>query len=199
MPDYSKSVVYCIYLNNKPIYIGSTTNLQVRKRTHKKNYLNDRQKHYYYPVYVYIRENGGWENVGIKKIDDYPCNSKNELTIKEGEYIREYIQGGNNIQNKVIPGRTHKEYHQMYYNKNKDKILKKNKRYNEENKEWYDNYKKEYYEKNKERINNRNNNNYQKNRKRILARQAKIAKQRIKCKICDVEMNRGSLLSLIHI
>ena len=64
-------------------------------------------------------------------MENYNCNSKQELSTKEGEYIRSF----NPFLNSTIAGRTPK----MYYKENKEQI-------------------KQYYEDNKEQIAERKNN-----------------------------------------
>ena len=77
-------------------------------------------------------------------IENYFCNSKQELEKREGELIREM-----GTLNSILVGRTpqeyrdihkneKKEYDNIFYEKNKNKILE---------------YKKHYYEKNKDEIN----------------------------------------------
>ena len=93
-------------------------------------------------------------NVEMILIENYPCNSKDELVKRERDYIK-----GKACINKVIPGRTDKEYYEdnkelimlqnkEYYEKNKDK----RKAYKKANKEKIALKKKEYYEANKEKI-----------------------------------------------
>jgi hypothetical protein len=58
----------------------------------------------------------------IELIENYPCNSREELCKREGELIREFK---NNIVNKCIAGRTEKEYKID----NKDKIKEQHNEY----------------------------------------------------------------------
>ncbi len=158
MPDYSKGKIYTIrnINDNNKIYVGSTIQpLSVRLGTHKKDSKKEERKN----IKLYIEVNGDWSNWYIELYENYPCSCKNELCKREGEIIR--LIG--NL-NKVINGRTYKEYYEdnknellekqkKYYEDNKDVIKEKNK---EKNKEYYNNnkakakeYYKEYYEKNK--------------------------------------------------
>ena len=68
------------------------------------------------------------DNYQITMIELYPCNSREELCRKEGEYIR-----NNDCINKVMAGRNKKEYYidkktlfKESYERRKDIILKKN-------------------------------------------------------------------------
>jgi predicted GIY-YIG superfamily endonuclease len=87
---YQKFVIYKIYQKSEPsmVYIGSSTNFKRRKSQHKKNISNRRSKAYHYPLYQYIRNQGGWENFDMVIYLDYPCNSKNEGLTKETEIIK---------------------------------------------------------------------------------------------------------------
>jgi hypothetical protein len=92
-----------------------------------------------------------FEDAIILLVEYYPCNNKEELLKKEGEYIL-----NNSCVNKRQAGRTDKVWatdnkekiklqKQEYYKKNKEHINNRNKKYNET-------YNKTYYEKNKEKI-----------------------------------------------
>ena len=70
-------------------------------------------------------------------IEDYPCNSRKELCLREGEY-----QLGNECINKYVAGRTDKEYR----DNNKDKLKENGKIYKEKNKDKLSEKKKIYYE-----------------------------------------------------
>jgi len=76
----------------------------------------------------------------ILLVENYSCNSKEELIRKESEYIL-----NNNCVNKVVPGRTRKEWSEA----NKDLIKQNSKEYYEANKEVI----KEYREANRDVIN----------------------------------------------
>ena len=67
-----KCYIYKIQDNNNPeqFYIGSTINLSRRKSHHKKNVKNKVGKLYWCKLYIYIRNNGGWDNFTFNKIDE---------------------------------------------------------------------------------------------------------------------------------
>jgi len=129
MPDYKNSKIYKLWSpEGDEIYIGSTTqNLARRKVGHKTDNCKSRLL---FEKYTDVR---------IELLEEYPCDNKEQLAKKEGEYIR------NNIcVNKSIPDRTNKEWYED--NKEKRKEIMDN---------WYKNNKehyKEYYENNKEKI-----------------------------------------------
>ena len=143
--DYSKSIIYKLCSNNpeiKEVYIGSTTNFTQRKNRHKVSCNSENCVKFNYPVYKYIRDNGGWDTWSMIMIKEYPCENKLKLLKKERKYIEKY--GGS--LNRQIPSRTKKEYaednkdhlrqyHSDYYEDNKDHILHNRQLYCEKNKE----------------------------------------------------------------
>ena len=93
MSNYQNSVIYKIECNDtkiKECYIGSTGDFMKRRYKHKYSCNTSHRKEYNLKVYLFIRENGGWKNWTMKIIINYPCNSKNELIIKEQEILKTY-------------------------------------------------------------------------------------------------------------
>jgi hypothetical protein len=84
-----KYTIYKIYNKDKPevFYIGSTTRFSGRKSHHKKNVNNKVGKRYWTRLYVYIRDNGGWDNFTIEPIETGVCENKEFMRQKEQEYI----------------------------------------------------------------------------------------------------------------
>ena len=157
MPDYKNGKIYCIRSYQTPdIYIGSTVQrLCKRIGSHREKYtkwLND--KHRYTSSFELMK----YDDCYIELIKDYPCENKEQLHKKEGEYIREMT-----CVNRCIPGRTKKQYQQdnsekireykkQYQQQNKKKLAEKQKKYQENNKQKITERGKKYYEKNKEKI-----------------------------------------------
>ena len=112
------AVIYkitCNDLNVRECYFGSTINIKHRKSTHKFHCHNEKSKKYNYPLYQFIRNNGGWDNWEINIID---CITSDDKKIYE-KCERKYIEENRDIVlNKEIPGRTINEY----YEDNKEKI-----------------------------------------------------------------------------
>jgi hypothetical protein len=119
------------------VYIGSTSQQLCKRMTdHRKSY-----KHYlktnnnYYYAFDILK----YDDAYIELIEEIEYENKQELTAKEGHYIRNMM-----CINKRIEGQTRKEYYDKY---------------NLEHREEHYNYKKEhnsnkkYYEKNKDQIN----------------------------------------------
>ena len=109
--------------------VGSTTNFQRRKTEHKNRSNNNKNN---LKVYVYIRENGGWDNWDMVEVERYEATDKGNLHSRE----RYWIETLKSNLNGVIPTRTLKEYY-------------------EANKEASNKQCKEHYEANKEAINER--------------------------------------------
>lgn len=94
MKNFKKAVIYKIYCKDKNIkkfYIGSTTDF--KKRMYKHKYCCNTIYYYKYdmPLYVFIRENGGWENFIYEVIFEYEdCENNELLRMKENEFIQIY-------------------------------------------------------------------------------------------------------------
>ena len=90
--DYSKSLIYKLCCKDpliEDIYIGSTTNMKVRKGQHKTHCNNKNDKRYNQNKYQFIRENGGFDNWDMIMIEEYSCNSKRELEKRERYWVDE--------------------------------------------------------------------------------------------------------------
>ena len=142
MPNYQNGKIYSLRSHQTDdVYIGSTTlSLAVRKAGHRnkyKQYLNG--KYCFVTSFNIIK----FDDCYIELIENYPCDSKNELERREGELIREM-----DCVNKFVAGRTKKEYLEA----NKKAIAEQKKEYRERNKKAIAEQKKEYQERNKERL-----------------------------------------------
>jgi hypothetical protein len=114
--DYNNSKIYKIVCNvTGLVYIGSTCQsaLATRLSEHRRKYKLFLNQKYTFVTSFKVLENNNYD---IILIEQYPCNSKQELHKKERFYI-ESIK----CVNKYIPNRTIKEY----YNDNREKIKEK--------------------------------------------------------------------------
>jgi hypothetical protein len=114
--SYQNGKIYCIRsFQTDLIYIGSTTQLLSKRFSlHKRNYncwKNNKAN------YITSFELLKYDDCYIELLEDYSCNSNNELQRREGQLIREIEK----VVNKFIPGRTNAEYKFD----NRDKIRKK--------------------------------------------------------------------------
>lgn len=153
---YQKGKIYTIRSDQcEKYYIGSTCNdLYKRLDQHKRDYKNYQDgKMNFITSFDVIK----YDDCYIELLENYSCNSKNELNKREGEIIR---LNKNNIVNKNIAGRTKKEYNndnkasiveyqKQYKNDNKASIVEYKKQYNKDNKASIVEYNKQYYIKNK--------------------------------------------------
>ncbi len=124
--DYKNGKIYTIRSHQTDdIYYGSTTQpLYKRLGYHKRGYRAYMKKETcgYFTSFEIIK----FDDCYIELVEEFPCDNKEQLTKREGEFIR-----SNKCVNKVIPGRTQKEYRKD----NKELITEKKKIYREINKE----------------------------------------------------------------
>jgi len=166
--NYENACIYeivCKDVNITEKYVGSTTNLIQRRRTHKTNCNNEKSKQYNIYVYQFIRENGGfvnWDVVLIEQVID--CKDKQNLHKRE----RFYIESLKAELNKYIPTRTDKER----YEENKEVVAEHMKKYRENNKKKIAERTKEYYEENKNKI-AKQRKEYRENNKEEIAKREK--------------------------
>jgi len=141
MPNYQLGKIYCIRSDKTDdIYLGSTAQpyLSQRFSKHKSDYRGYLEGKSPYLTSFEIIQYG---DAYIELICDYPCNSKADLNREEGKYQREM-----KCVNKIMAGRTSKEYR----DDNKEKTQEYMKKYRNENNQVIKEKKKEYYNKNNE-------------------------------------------------
>jgi len=187
MSNYQNGTIYKIVCKDAEItdcYVGSTTSHLKRKSQHKSRCNNKNDKEYNYPVYRFIRDNGGWDNWEFVLLEDYPCRNKKQLNIRERFWFEKL---GARL-NSIYPQRSmkewkeeNKEYHKTHYQKNKEQILEGHKKYREENKEKIKEQRKKHYEENKDEIDKYKKEWYEKNRVEILEKLNEKAKEKVEC------------------
>ena len=128
----------CKDINAKEIYVGSTVNMNQRRRQHKNACNSEKNKHYNYPVYQYIRANSGWENWESVIVETVEYNEKHELKLRERFHLEELKA----TLNKLCPHRTpteiveyDKAHRERYYNEHKEYLKERRQIHNEEHKE----------------------------------------------------------------
>ena len=164
--NYQNGKIYCIrnYIDDD-VYVGSSCQaLSKRMAWHRDARKKDKKKHFK----LYQKMNDmGVDIFYIELLENYPCNSKEELLKKEGQKIRELKP----ILNSKIQGRTREEWYKdnedylreerkKRYERNKDRILENKKLYyierkdliKEQQKEWWENNKDKYSEQRKEKM-----------------------------------------------
>ena len=153
--DYSKSLVYRIAYKDTTYYVGSTTNFRNRKNSHKSSCKNEKSSSYNKPLYVFIRENGGWSDEWVMVLVQYypDCKTSIELRKYEREHYDIYNPELNVCKPCLKEGENEeyqKEYKKEYQQENADKIKEYQKEYRKENDEKIKEYRKENADKNKE-------------------------------------------------
>jgi hypothetical protein len=161
MPDYSRGKIYLVKSDKcKDIYVGSTTQeLGTRMIVHKSMYKRWKNNESAYYTCFDIMDHG---DAYIELYEEFPCESKKELTAREGEVIQSI-----NCVNKHIAGRTRKQWHVD----NKEYVARKKKEYAEKNKEHLAAYKKQWVIDNKEHVQAQRRQRYQENKEAIRAKQ----------------------------
>lgn len=151
---YQRGKIYCIRSpHTEMVYYGSTIS-PLSKRFHKHN---SDMKHCKYCSSQEILKLG---DAHIELVENYPCNSKNELDRREGQIQRE---NQNICVNLFIAGRTKKEYYEdhradilkvrkQYYKTHKDTVIIKIKEYQKTHRDAISEQKKEYHQANRDAI-----------------------------------------------
>ena len=151
MPNYQDGKIYKIVCNiTDECYIGSTTEPTIARRLagHVSTFKSWKKtgKGDYITSYDII----GRGDYQIFLIENYSCNSRDELHSREGEIIREFKLNCK-CNNFYIPGRTYAQYRKD----NCDIIREKKKQHYDENKEVYSEKNKKYYYSNIEKFRER--------------------------------------------
>lgn len=152
MVNYQLGKIYKLISPSGLIYIGSTCEiLSKRLGGHKgdyKYYQKHKNRHF---ISSFILFEEDIDNIDIVLIENYPCNSKDELRARERYYI-DSLKCVNKNKPFLIQ-EDFKEYNKKfckkYYEKNKEYFFQKHKKYYEKNKEKIKEYNKEYREKRK--------------------------------------------------
>tara|TARA_R110000772_G_scaffold267316_1_gene391054 strand:- start:424 stop:969 length:546 start_codon:yes stop_codon:yes gene_type:complete len=133
-------------------YIGSTGNFKERRKSHKKLVKNSKDRKYNMKIYKCIRENGGWDNWSMIKIED--CEEDNKVKLEQKYY--EELQPSLNSKRPLLTEEQRiirdRLYMKEYNLKNKDKLLKNMKEYNLKNKDKIAKKGKAYRLKNKDEL-----------------------------------------------
>ena len=161
MTNYNKGKIYKITDNGQnKCYIGSTTQpyLSNRLAQHRKKYNNYlKGKGCCYSVFS-IFDEFGVDNCKIYLIEEFSCNSKEELHRREGQ-----LQKETECVNKMIAGRTKKEYCED----NKEILHEKYSKYCLEHPDKRRETALKHYYQNKEAINKKQRQNYDPEKKKI--------------------------------
>ena len=116
----------CVYrlFKNEMSYIGSTIDLDTRKRLHINNCYNPKSREYRYKVYENIRNNGGFDDFQFEILEYYNESiSKKELRQEEQKYMDMFepsLNGCNAYGHKI----SKKDYMKKWNAENKEYLNK---------------------------------------------------------------------------
>tara|TARA_B100000780_G_scaffold62353_1_gene40436 strand:- start:77 stop:682 length:606 start_codon:yes stop_codon:yes gene_type:complete len=88
--DCSNTVIYKLSSNNPLIkdgYVGKSVDFPKRKANHKSDCNNEKGPVYNTPVYVFIRENGGYDNWEFEILETANLEDEKEVAILERYWI----------------------------------------------------------------------------------------------------------------
>ena len=92
--DFSNCYIYYIVDKDGIVhYVGSTSNFNSRKSSHKFCCNHENDPHHNFDIYKYIRANGDWdafEMVPIRKIEN--ISNKTELCIAENDEMKKFTK-----------------------------------------------------------------------------------------------------------
>ena len=151
--------MYKICPKNKDLnccYIGQTTNFENRKKQHIKNTINQSDaKHYHLKHYQTIRENGGWNQWEMIKLEEFNGKTNLEARMREQELIKEHNANLNSLSAFISEeerAATKKAITEKYREENKELLKEQTKKYKQEHKEIIAEQMKTYRAENKEKI-----------------------------------------------
>jgi len=160
--DFSNCYIYHIKSMDGVVhYVGSTSNMNSRKSSHKYNCSHENNKNYNLDIYQYIRNNGGFDNfeiIPIRKLEN--VSNKNDLLIAERTEMEKYT-GLKNMRGSYQTNEEHLQQISLWQKNNPEKHNQYSKKYYESNKEYYTEYNRKWREANKEKINEKRRQKYQ--------------------------------------
>ena len=123
---FENAKMYCI-LNSidDAVYVGSTCQTLSQRMT--KHRHNTKSRPNSMKLTQKMQEQG-IEHFYIELLEEYPCENKDQLMKKEGEWIRKIA-----TLNEKVQGRTEAEWRKTWREENKDEYLKKRKEHREKN------------------------------------------------------------------
>jgi hypothetical protein len=146
--NFPNAVVYALQCIDNYYYIGSTIN---DPRYRLNNHKQDSKKCPDRYVYKHINEIG-WDHVQLQVVEAYPCDTKEELKLKEDEMIKQSLEDEyclNHIR-AAVSKEERKENIANYYLTHRQQILEQHKEYLQANKDKVDAYHANYRKENAE-------------------------------------------------
>ena len=206
---YNNSKIYKITdIAYTECYIGSTVQtLATRMAQHRRDYKQYKNGNALYVSSYALFDKYGIENCKIELLEDYACDSKDQLAKREGHYIKL-----EDCINKYVAGRTIKEWYddhpdykrevnkekkqaidKAYYEANKQKCQDKAKAYYDNNKETCQAKGKARYEANKERRKVSDKLYREANKDKIQGRAKAFFSQKVVCPCCGKTLTKRSM------
>ena len=182
--EYTIYSIICKDVDVPGIFVGSTRDLEHRKRKHKFDSNDDTKNHI--KLYKVIDETGGWDNWEFKILESFTCKTQTDAFIKERYYI-DKLQADLNMRNPHTTIEESKEKKAEFYVENKEKILETKKQFYVKNKDKISEYHKQWYVKNKDKISEYQNHYNSDNAERINRHKA----EKIYCHPCGLYHRRG--------
>jgi len=204
--DYSNGKIYKIVSPSTGlVYIGSTCQKTLAQRlgSHRQNFRNWKIHKNISQTYMTSFILCEIDDEEIELIESYPCSNRDELSSRERQYqrtiecINQSGKSGKNdsetlirelVERESLPvshltrylehREVNREYQRKRYEANKENVAESAKEYREKNKEKIAESRKEYRENNKEKIAESNK---------------KYGSQRVRCNVCNKEVQRRSL------
>ena len=175
-----KNCKICKVLDNdyNLVYYGSTIESLARRFSkHRRDYLLFKEGKISNITVFQIFDEYNTENCKIELVENFPCESKEQLRKREGEYIKQDKE----CVNRVIPGRSRTEYKEdnkdklkdmskEYYIKHREALCEKSKQYREEHKDEKAESNKKYREDHPEHFKQHRMNRYFNNREQEITR-----------------------------
>ena len=152
--EYSNTIIHKIVCNDLTItdaYVGHTTNFISRKSSHKASCNNIDDKAHGHKLYKVILENGGWDNWSMIQIEKCQCSNGNEARTRERHWY-ELLNAKLNAVCPITSKEEKTEGMKLYYENNKEAILKRIHEYGQENKDLIATKNKIYRQKNELKI-----------------------------------------------
>ncbi len=111
--------------DGKYIYVGSTKNFNIRMSNHRSSCRNVNGKLYEIKLYNTIRNNGGWYEFDVEKIEEKYFENKKKALIRENELMKELKSNLNERPAYTTPEdkqEQKKQQQKRFYNKYTEKI-----------------------------------------------------------------------------
>ena len=108
--NFQTSTIYHIRhaVTREVIYVGSSTAFARRVHKHKSTCNNPTSGGHHFPVYQYIRDNGGWDAYHVVPVSHHNLQNKVELQILEQQEIDRHTT----LKNAHFAKRSKAEYYQ---------------------------------------------------------------------------------------